>query len=130
MCLLDAVLHLAASTVELIVERGGLALEIGDDVTGVLALVGVFQSCNHAPLGVPGVRAIAKLGERALLGLGGGELHCQTLLVPLGQGVKPRVPRESDAVTHAVALAPAQHAVAAEAGVGAHDDAHRGPSLA
>ena len=50
----------------------------------------------------------------------------QPLALPLGHAVKPCVLRESDAVTHAVVLAPAEHAMAAEAGVGAQDDPHRG----
>ena len=54
---LDAVLHLPAGAVECIVERRPRGLEVGDDVAGIVALIGVFGLRNHPSLGAPVLRA-------------------------------------------------------------------------
>ena len=49
--LLDAVLHLATGTVDLVVELQGIAVEIGDDTAWVAPLCGDFWRSPHG--GVP-----------------------------------------------------------------------------
>lgn len=64
---LDAVLGFAPTAIQIVVEFGGRARKIGDDVARIVALLGELEPGDHAPLGIPGLGGIAKLEEFALL---------------------------------------------------------------
>lgn len=71
--LLDAVLHLAASAVELLVELPAVAFEVSDDEARIVAFGRVLKARDHAPLALPRIGAVAKLLELALVLLGLGK---------------------------------------------------------
>ena len=59
--LFDAVLHLAARAVNLVVEPLGFALQAGDQVRGVGAVRIMLGFGDDAPLAIPRVRLVLKL---------------------------------------------------------------------
>ena len=128
--LLDAVLHVAARAIELLVEILRIAFQVGDDVARVGSLWTVLDTRDHPALGVPGAGCVGKLAEQALLEACAGEALSRRLHPRRGQIVEPRVLGQTDDVADTLALAPGQHLVAAEAAIPSQDDAHTGPRLA
>ena len=61
--LLDAVLHLATGTVDLVVELPGIAVEIGDDKAWVAPLCGDFEPGDHHTAASPRPGAIAQVNK-------------------------------------------------------------------
>ena len=61
--LLDAVLHLATGTVDLVVELLGIAVEIGDDKAWVALLCGDFELGDHRTAASPRLGAIAQVNK-------------------------------------------------------------------
>ena len=88
--LLDAVLHLAAAAVELLVERLRLALEIGHDIAGIVAFVGVLGA-RYPPRVAPGGGRVVEFHEGALMGARGFVLRLEAIAPGLGPGVQPRI---------------------------------------
>ena len=128
--LLDAVLHLAAGAVEMVVEITALAREVGHHEARVGALGAVLETRDHAAHAVPGLGAVDEFGEAALLHAAALEQVSGLRHLGFCQAHQPGVLGQADDVVHGVALAPAEQPPAAEARIRPHDDAHAGPGLA
>jgi hypothetical protein len=105
-------------------------LHIGHHKARVVALGPVLEPGDHAPLAIPAVGGIAKFPDLALLHPAGGILFGQGQLGHRYDGLQACIARHAEHVAHAMALAPAHQALAAEARIAAHDDRHIGPRLA
>ena len=99
--LLDAVLHLAAGAVEMVVEITALAREVGHHEARVGALGAVLETRDHAAHAVPGLGAVDEFGEAALLHAAALEQVSGLRHLGFCQAHQPGV-----YVVHGVALAP------------------------
>ena len=127
--LLDAILGLAALAIEIVVERVGGQVEIGDDKARVGALAAVLQTRDDTALDVPLVGGIAKLADHALLDSLADEGGFEFLFPGLDVTVQAGIARDTDDVADAAAFAPADQALAAETGIAADDEANLRPGL-
>ena len=128
--LLDAVLHLASLAVHALVQRLGLAFEVGDDEPGVAALRPVLDAGDDPAAPVPGAGVVVELGEQPAL----DSRRLEALLgrlAPQGRlALEHPVAGKADDVPDIVPLAPGQHPVPAKGGVPPQHDAHLGPLAA
>jgi len=129
---LDAVFHVAAGAVDLLVEKAAIGLgwlERGDDEARIGLALCPFRLADHAATARPAVeRRIAEvlvtaggLAGRGRLRLGlkefGGDLRD-----------KPRVARQAEHEVDPVLFAPGHQRLAGEPGVGAQQDARSRPA--
>ena len=125
---LDAVLHVPAGAIHLVVQVLGDALEVGEDIARV-GPAGAMLGLDEDPSWrIPGLRGIGELAEQALLlaavieGLPG--LRQQRL----GPCTQARIAGDADNIVHPMALTPCKHAPAAKAAVAAQGDPHLRPA--
>jgi hypothetical protein len=134
LALLDAVFHLAAGAVDLLVEVAGVVLRArqrGNDKARIGLALGPLRLGDDPPLGAPAVaRAPAEILEAAcrLAGL----LAEQGRLGEFGLDLadQPAVARQAEQEVDPVVLAPRHQLVAGKARIGAQQDTHLGPALA
>src|SRR3954463_1114981 len=131
---LDAVLHLPARTIELLIQvlrTPFVTAERSDDEAAVLALIEIFCLGHHAARSRPAlVGPIVELGEPP------GSLAC-LLVVAFGlmhlsadDPAQPLIALQAEDIIDLVLFAPAHQPLAAEARVGAQDDLHLRPAPA
>ncbi len=130
---LDAILHVAALTVDVFVKRAGVAGEVGNDESGVrfavVTAAEVFRLDDHSAWSIPTFGGVVKRAEEAMTptvdGVGGGDLSD-----PLGGlAFEYGVAREAENVANIVVVAPTHESPAAESRVAANRDGDIGPDL-
>ena len=130
--LLDAVLHLAAGTVDILVEMAAIAFsQRGDDEAGVCLPRGPLGLGDDAPLAAPALagqpgkvlEAARRLAGLLALLLGLGKLG-------LDRPGEAGVPRQAEDIIDRMGFAPRHQAIARKARIGAQDDAHLRPARA
>src|SRR4029077_10607468 len=132
LALLDAVFHLAAGAIELLVEVASLvsfARQRGDDKARIGFAAGPFRLGHDAALAAP---AVARLpGEvteaaRRFFGLSAPLRRRGALRLDLPD--QPAVLGQAEQKIDAVILAPRHQRLAGKARIGAQQDAHLGPA--
>ena len=123
LALLDAVLHVAARAVDVLVEdaapRPRVAIERGDDEARVGLALGPLGLADHAPLAAPALaRAPREVLEAARRRLRLGRLPLGACQLALDLGDQPVVAGQPEHVIDAVVLAPAPSAPRGKARVG------------
>src|SRR5207249_2265781 len=129
---LDAVLHVAAGAVDLLVEVTRLGLvtaERGDDEARIGFALRPFGLADDAATAAPAfarrvlevLEAACRLTSLAALRLGPGQ-------VPFDLPDQPIVARQAEYKVHAIGLAPRHQPLAREARIGPHQDTNRRPA--
>ena len=132
--LLDAVLHLPAGAVQLLVEFLRLVFlpgKVGHDEARVLPLVHVLGFAHDTSRARPTVaRSIRELNETPGRATRVGPV-ASCLFHRVGDALqKTPVFRQSEEVFHPVGLAPAHQSISAKAAIGPNKDLCQGPSMA
>ena len=128
--ILDPVLHVAAGTVELVVQVSIRLRKVGHHKAWVGTQATVLGLHDHPSRLVPAEGAIANRGEQTLL-LAGQVIQRFGHADPQGcLSFDPGILGQPDDVAYIVPLTPAQNLPAAEAAVAAEDDLHLRPVAA
>ncbi len=127
--LLDPVLHPPARAIHVFIEMPPVAGKGGRDAAVVRPEAVVLRLGDHSAVRLPRPRAVHELAEQLRLRLQPREQRPRVLAQLRAERLQAAVPGDADDVVHAVAFAPAEHPVPAEAAVAAEDDAHARPLL-
>ena len=128
--LLDAVLHLAACTVESVVKVLGFGLEVGHQVARVTALGSVLGLDDDAPATIPAPGGIKHDMETTLFAGGDPKVPLGGIVKRFRLGIQAVIACDTDEVVDVMVLTPAQHLPATEAGIGSQQDPHLRPGSA
>ncbi len=124
---LDPVFHVAPRTIDVFVQRLGVARQVGDQEPWIFALGSMLGFEDHLAGVFPGAGGIGKLTEDPLFFRGGGKLGLRCLAPRRRKLQKAVVLGQAHEITDAVAFAPGQNPPSAEARIGPEDDFHLGP---
>ena len=131
---LDAVLHIAARAVDVLVEErcGTLGcIERGDDEARIGLPACPFGLADHAAFVAPAVqRAPHEVPEAACRSPGGGRLPLGGFELAPDPGDQAIVSCQAEHIVDAIVLAPRHQRLAGKAAVGPQDDLHLRPALA
>ncbi len=129
---LDAVLHVSARAVDLLVEMATFdlgATERGDDEARIGLALGPFGFADDAATSAPArARRVPEVLEAPRRLAGPPALRLGLSHVPLDLLGQPFVAGQTEHEVHAIGLAPRHQALACEARIGAHQDAHPRPA--
>src|SRR5206468_8755425 len=112
-----AVLGLAALAVQIVVQRLGMAREIGYHVAGVVALLAVLPPRDHPALPGPALRRINKLAHLALFEPGGLKFILHGEFEKLRDSLQSRIARQAKMQVRTGTLAVVDDALPAKARV-------------
>ena len=126
---LDAVFHVTAGTVKLVVQLLGIAFKVGHHITRIDTVLRVLDLGDHATRTIPAAGSVLEIGEPAHFMSGGGKARRGLILQGCREPVQALILSQSDDVADLVMITPAQHLPAAKATVTAEDDPHLWPHL-